>query len=170
MDDPAFAFILAKFLCLAAVYVVGLFIGVFFHELGHALAALLATSQRIGLEVGRSRRPWRLALGRLELRLGLAGFRNGFTRYDRAAVGKGRQLFVAASGPLASATACAACMLALERLAPGGWAWIVAVGLLVANLRILVVSLWPMEYRPDGAEGEVWLSDALDIWRLLRRR
>ncbi|EDY84223.1 hypothetical protein VDG1235_3854 [Verrucomicrobiia bacterium DG1235] len=50
----------------------------------------------------------------------------------------------------------------------GSWAWIVFLGLTVANFRILIVAVWPMEYRPNGPDGEVWLSDGLDVWRMWR--
>ncbi len=157
----------AKAVGLIAVYFSGLVLGTVLHELGHAFMALLATRQQVGVEIGRNARA-RARLGRLRVLFGAKGLRYGFTRYDRSAVSRGRQTLVALAGPLASLAGCVAFAWLAFASSPESWLWVLWLGLSIANFRILVVSLWPIAYRPDGPEGEVWLSDALDLWRLWR--
>jgi len=164
------ALILAKLLWLWAWYVAGIVGGVFLHELGHALAALWVTRQRVELEVGRAGGTVCWKLGRLELAFRARGLRYGATRYGRSAETRGRQALVALGGPLASALACFGFGWATVASVVGTWPWIAFLGLSVANFRILLVAIWPLAYRPDGPDGEEWLSDSLDLWRLWRRR
>lgn len=160
---------LAKLGGLVAAYAVGLCVGTLLHELGHALAALALTRQRVEVELGRGSvggREWRG--GRLGVRLGSWRVWTGATRYERAREGRGTQLAVALAGPAASFAATLVCVYGLAAQEAAGW-WAVAwLGGAAANFRILIVSAWPMEHRPDGAGGVVWLSDGLDAWRLWR--
>lgn len=160
-------FLIWKLLALFGVYLGGLVVATFLHELGHAVAALRVTTQRIALQVGRTG-CCSFSFGRLDISFSSRGLRYGFTRYDRTAVSRERQTVVAVCGPLASLIVCLACVFFALNSVSGEWIWILWIGLLVANFRILIVALWPMEYRPDGPEGEVWLSDALDVWRMWR--
>ncbi len=163
------ALVVAKLCGLIAAYGVGLCLGTLLHELGHAVAALVATRQRIALELGRGPGFKRLQLGRLGLALGPWRLWHGATRYDRRREPRGVQALVALAGPVASLAALAGGVIALQRWEIGSWLWVAALGFAAANFRILLVALWPIAYRPDGAEGEVWLSDGLDLWRLWRR-
>lgn len=162
--------VLGKFACLVVCYLSGIVGGVLLHEMGHALVALVATRQRVQLEVGSAGGACRCKLGRLALVFRARGLRYGATRYDREAVSRGRQAWVALGGPLASVAAVLLFGWLLVNSLIGDWAWVAWLGLLAANFRILIVAVWPMEYRPDGAAGEVWVSDGLDVWRLLRSR
>ncbi len=163
--------VILKFLWLAGCYGVGIGVAVVVHELGHAFASLLVTRQRIELQIGKrasDAKGWRV--GRLQVFWSPRGFHLGATRYDRTAVSRVRQMAVAAAGPLASFVFFAFFAVLMSRSLLGGWQWISFLGLSVANFRILIVALWPVAYRPHGPEGEVWLSDGLDFWRLWRGR
>ncbi|MDQ8204960.1 M50 family metallopeptidase [Pelagicoccus sp. SDUM812003] len=172
MDEAPLLWALVKFAWLGLVYWLGLGVAVVAHELGHAVMALLVTRQKVSLQVGQpaaGREGSIFTLGRLELRLSPRRFRYGFTRYDRAAESRARQTWVALAGPAASLLGCGLlAALATNTLVGSGW-WILWLGLFVSHFRILIVSVWPLEYRPQGAEGEVWLSDSLDIWRMWRK-
>ena len=157
----------------ALLFVVALFDGIYFgvllHELGHGVAALLATRQSISIQVGTSDRNVSLSMGRLRILLGLAGFRYGATRYDRSRETVGAQRWIIAGGPVASLIVTVVLGMSLGRLEAWSWIWVALFALFVANFRILIVSLWPIEYAfPDG-NGEVWLSDGLDFWRVGKR-
>lgn len=160
--------LIGKFACLLGCYLGGIVGGVFLHELGHALAALVATRQRLELEVGSAGGRWSFSLGRLWISARSRGLFYGVTRYDRGSVSRMRQTLVALGGPLASLAACLGFGWLTTQEVVGSWAWIVFLGLTVANFRILIVAVWPMEYRPNGPDGEVWLSDGLDVWRMWR--
>lgn len=152
---------------MVACYLGGIVSGVFLHELGHALMALLVTRQKVELEVGADGGRKVLRLGRLELVGRSQGLRYGATRYNRGTESRGTQAWVSAGGPVASLAAVLVFGWLLVDSVVGDWLWIVWLGLLAANFRIFIVSVWPMEYRPRGPGGEVWLSDGLDLWRLL---
>lgn len=147
----------------------GIYLGVLAHEFGHALVALLVTRQSIGLQVGRSRQPLMINLGRLSIALGLVGFRYGSTTYDRSRETSLTQRWVIAGGPIASFVVTVSLGISLWQFEPWGWVWIGLFGLFVANFRILIVSLWPMEHKAPGENGEIWLSDSLDFWRTGKR-
>lgn len=160
--------VIAKFLCLFASYIAGIVGGVFLHELGHSLAALLATRQRIALEVGTAGRRYSFVLGRLEIVVFSRGIKYGLTRYDRLGESRWSQTLVALGGPLASLAAVVGFAWLTTGEPVGSWSWITFFGMCVANFRILLTSLWPIEFRPHGPDGEVWLSDSLDLWRMWR--
>ncbi|MEM9160870.1 MAG: M50 family metallopeptidase [Verrucomicrobiota bacterium] len=164
------ALIVVKMLWFALTFVWGVYVGVVFHELGHSLAALLATRQKVELQVGTSEGRG-FSLGRLAVRLGIQGFRYGFTRYERANESVGKQAFVALCGPLATLAWGGACVWGALASAEDmtSFAWILWAGFFIANFRIFMVVVWPFEYRPNGPEGEVWLSDSLDVWRMLKK-
>lgn len=160
--------VLGKLLWLLIAYLLGLVGGVFLHELGHALAVLTVTKQSALLQIGRDERSEAVTIGRISLLCSWRGLRYGFTRYDREAEPIRKQIFVAACGPLASLFFSLTFLLAFAASEGGSWSWFGFLGLFVANLRILVTSLWPRPYHPDGSEGEAWLSDGLDIWHMWR--
>lgn len=162
--------IVGKFACLVACYLGGIVGGVFLHELGHAMAALLATRQRVEMEIGSAGKRGCLGLGRLNMVFRSQGLRYGATRYDRSVESRGTQAFVAVGGPLASLLATAFFVWVMVSSTLGSWGWIICLGLAIANFRILIVALWPIEYRPDGEDGDLWLSDGLDLWRLLTNK
>lgn len=162
--------LIGKFACLLACYLGGIVGGVFLHELGHALAALAFTRQRVAMEVGSAGKRGGFRLGRLELTLRSRGLRYGATRYDRSSESRATQVLVALGGPAASLLAFSLFVWMMVGALLGSWLWIAWLGLAVANFRILIVSVWPLEYRPDGEEGDAWLSDGLDVWRLVRKK
>lgn len=162
--------VLGKFLLLFAVYLAGIVVAVVLHELGHALAGLLATRQKMAVEIGRTGKSCSARLGRLNFRLSLKGLRYGATRYERDAEPIGRQIAVACGGPVASLAAVGVLAWLTAGAVVGSVIWICWLALCVANFRVLIVAIWPIEYRPEGSEGEVWASDGLDIWRMLRRK
>ena len=147
----------------------GVFVGVFLHELGHALVALVATRQRVVAQVGNSAAPLEWKFGRLTMRLGIKGFRYGFTEYDRESESLRTQMAVALGGPLVSLLIVALCGWWVFVTPLGTWLWIVGFGFFIANVRIAIVSLWPMRYRPFDDKDEIWLSDALDIWEMRKK-
>lgn len=161
--------IVAKALFFVAVLLDGVYIGVLFHELGHALVAFVFTKQPIEVQVGADDRNFEISLGRLNVKLGLRGFRYGATRYDRESESLGAQRWVILGGPAASLIATATFAASLQYFEVWSWLWLALFAFFVANFRILIVSLWPIEYlAPDGS-GETWLSDGLDFWRLGKR-
>jgi len=157
-------------LVLVLAYAAGLWLATLAHELGHGIAAAALTRQRVRLEVGSGRRAFSFSLGRVDFRFGSSGLRYGSASYERSRETWLRQLLVAAAGPLASAAAFAgfACLAGLA--AAGDWDWYLWLGLCLANFRILLVAVWPIELSRPGDSGEVLVSDGLDIWRLWRNR
>jgi len=162
--------LIGKFVVLLAAYLGGIVLGVLAHELGHAVMAFLVTRQKVELEVGSAGGRAKVSLGRLELCFRTRGLRYGVTRYDRAVESRGKQAWVAVGGPVASVLAVVLFGWLLVNAVVGSWIWILWLGLMVANFRILIVAIWPIEYRPNGTTGEVWVSDGLDLWRLLRSK
>ena len=165
-----YGLIAGKLVFFVFAFVCGIYGGVFFHELGHALGALIGTKQTVELQVGTGSRPVSFELGRLKVLLGLKGFRYGFTRYDRTRENLGVQVFVAALGPLATLLWGAFCFAWVYFTPIKEWTWIAGTACFIANFRILMVVLWPFEYRPYADRDDVWLSDTLDVWRMLKRR
>lgn len=160
--------VLLKGLLFVAALFDGIYLGVLVHEMGHALVALLGTRQSIVLQVGTDDRNVRFSVGRLTAFLGLAGFRYGATHYDRSRESVRVQRWVIAGGPIASLCVTVGLGLSLWRFEPWSWIWVALFAFFVANFRILIVSLWPIEHlSPDGS-GAVWLSDGLDFWRVGR--
>jgi len=147
----------------------GIYLGVLIHELGHAVMALLVTRQTVKLKVGRSREPFKVNWGRLSMELGIAGFWYGSTSYDRSRESASTQRWVVVGGPLASFVATVAFGASLWQFEPWGWIWIALMAFFVANVRILITALWPMEYPNPHDPNEIWLSDSLDFWRLGKR-
>lgn len=162
-------FLVLKVLLFVVALLDGIYLGVLVHELGHALIALVATSQSIKLKVGQSQQPVELRLGRLTIELAISGFRYGSTSYDRSLEAISTQRWIIAGGPVASLIVTACLGLSLWRFEPWSWIWIALFGLFVANFRILFTALWPMEYRNPKNREEVWLSDSLDFWRIGKR-
>ncbi len=163
-----------EFLILKAIWFIlalldGVYIGVLVHELGHAAVALLRTKQAVTVKVGRSREPLQLKWGRLTMELSIAGFQYGSTTYDRSLESKSIQRWVIAGGPAASFFATLAFGYSLWNFEPWSWIWIALLAFFVANLRILITALWPMEYPSPENPEEVWVSDSLDFWRLGKR-
>lgn len=162
--------ILWKLALFVLAFVGGLYLGVLFHELGHATVALLATRLPVELQVGTNDAAPGARLARLTMKLGLRGFRYGFTRYDRAAVSRGRQTAVALGGPAATLVWAGLLVWWALSSTPGSWVWIIGAAFFIANFRILMVVTWPFEYHPYKDKDEVWLSDTLDVWRLWRAK
>lgn len=166
--DGHLIIIIAKFALLAFSYGISLFLCVFLHELGHSLAAWALTRQQVRLSVGTSDSGLAFGAGRLVVRFSLGGFRYGLTEYDRSIEPRGVQIAVAAMGPIASLLGLAVGFYAIAYIPFRLWWWIPGLAFFVANFRILLVALLPLEYRPRKDSDEVWLSDSLDIWRMLR--
>ncbi|MBC2605132.1 M50 family metallopeptidase [Pelagicoccus albus] len=160
----------AKFLFLILCYALGIVGGVFLHELGHALVALCVTRQPIEMEIGKGPKCVSFGVGRLRIRLSLRGLRYGLTRYDRGRETRGRQALVALGGPMASLAALIGFGALTVNSQVGEWVWIFGLAATIANFRIFIVAIWPIEYRPEGEGGQVWLSDGLDLWHLLRSK
>lgn len=161
--------IVLQFLVFAASFVSGLFVSLVIHELGHAIAAVALTKQKVIAQIGTSERPFQIVMGRLNLRLSIGGFRYGWTEYDRSVESRGTQVFVALCGPLVTVVLAAFCSVWVYSLPVFSWLWLIALGFIVANLRILVTSLLPLKMRNPQNKDEEWLSDSLDIWRLLKK-
>ncbi len=159
--------ILGKILVFLGAFFDGLYLSILFHELGHGIAAVLVTRQKVVSKVGTSKDSPGFSLGRLRIELGLKGFQYGFTYYERDRESRFRQILVALGGPLASIIIALLCAWWVLDTTLGGWLWVIGFACFVANIRILLVSLWPIKYRPFPDKDEVWLSDTLDIWRML---
>ena len=162
-------FAILKALLFVAALLDGVYLGVLAHELGHAIVALVLTRQNVTVKVGTLGEVAGLSMGRLTLRLGLKGFRYGSTSYDRQMESVERQRFIILGGPCVTLFLTIAFGLSLARFEPWGWAWVALMGFFVANLRILVVSLWPIAYQAPDGSGEIWKSDTLDFLTLGKR-
>lgn len=158
----------------------------FLHELGHAIPALIFTSEVVEVRVGNmdqevmdeeamdredtpvteredNQKPAWSTLGRFHWDCSFRGSFQGFTGYDRESLGRGALLAVIAGGPLVSLLLCGfGGWLALE-VAEGIWERIAAIGFLCANLIVTLRSIVPVTLR-NGAS-----SDALDFWKTLRK-
>lgn len=162
--------VLGKIAFLIAAYVLGIVVGVILHELGHALVALLATRQRVAVEIGTGGREVKLRVWRLDCVLRGKGLRYGATRYVRNRESTGRQIAVALGGPLASLASVVGFGWLVTRSLVGNWEWIGWLGLCVASFRIFIVSVWPIRYRSSEDPGAEWESDGLDIWQMWKKR
>lgn len=159
-------FLVLKVLLFVFALLDGIYLGVLVHELGHALVALSLTGQSVKLKVGLSKQPVKLDWGRMLIELGIVGFRYGSTTYDRSQETSKTQRWIVAGGPIASLFVTASLGMSLFRFEAWSWIWIALLGFFVANFRILITALWPMEYRNPQKPEEVWLSDSLDFWRM----
>lgn len=157
-------FLVLKVLLFAFALLDGIYLRVLVHEFGHALVALCLTGQSVRLKVGLSKQPVKLDWGRMSIELGIAGFRYGSTTYDRSQETSKTQRWIVAGGPIASLFVTATLGISLYRFETWSWIRIAALAFFVANLRILITALWPMEYRNPQKPEEVWLSDSLDFW------
>ncbi len=140
------------------------------HELGHAIPALLLTSEVVELRVGKLDRErmvdetakWRKR-GRLRWVCSFRGSFHGFTGYDRDALSRAALLVVIAGGPLVSGLACGfaawLCLDAFEET----WQVMVAASFLCANAILFLRSAIPVRLR----DGEP--SDGLDFWETSRK-
>ncbi len=164
MEYPVF-----KALLFFVSLVDGIYLGVLMHELGHAIAALIVTRQSIRVKVGTGEGLFGFSAGRLQVSLGLAGFRYGSTEYERGRESIGAQRFVIVGGPLMTLALTCGLAASLWQFEAWGWIWIALFGFFVANFRILFVSLWPIRYTAPDGSGEVWLSDSLDFWETGKR-
>tara|TARA_B110000037_G_scaffold212245_1_gene264812 strand:- start:164 stop:682 length:519 start_codon:yes stop_codon:yes gene_type:complete len=169
VDSPTYILIFTKAAVLLVAYLLSIGLGVLIHELGHAAMALLLTKQTVSLRVGNSETAKKIRFGRLELTLSLRGFRYGSTSYDRSQESLSTQIIVALSGPLGSLLAIVFAFIFVSTVSREGVLWLLLLSFFVANFRILLVALWPIKYRPNKESDEVWLSDGLDIWRMLRQ-
>ncbi len=167
MDTPLLVLV-AKLAVLFVSYGICLFLCVLLHELGHALAAWILTKQRVLLSVGSKISDNVFRFGRLEVSVGLSGYRYGCTQYDRSEEKTWVQVAVALMGPTASLFGLALGFAAITFVRLDSWWWIPGLAFFVANFRILLVDLLPLEYRPRKGSDEVWLSDSLDVWRMIR--
>ncbi|MCH6258283.1 hypothetical protein MLD52_17105 [Puniceicoccaceae bacterium K14] len=170
MEGASNGEIFLKLTILLVCYPLGLVVSVFVHELGHSMAALAVTKQPIHLAIGKGELLERISIGRLSVHASWRGMQFGSTRYDRSLESRNTQLLIALGGPLLTVLLAVSLGWFLKDIPLGGWQGLSSLALFVANFRILIVSLWPMEYRPNSDGEEIWLSDALDIWRLLRRK
>jgi len=162
-------FAILKFLLFLTALLDGVYLGVLAHELGHAIVALVLTRQNVTVKVGALREVVGFSMGRLTLKLGLKGFRYGSTAYDRQVESVSRQRWIILGGPSMTLFLTIAFGLSLFRFEPWGWIWVALMAFFVANLRILIVSLWPIAFlAPDGS-GEIWKSDMLDFISLGKR-
>ncbi len=162
-------FAILKALVFVASLLDGIYLGVIAHELGHALVALTLTSQNVRIKVGTSAALLNFNINRLSISLGLAGFRYGATSYDRSQEPIATQRYVILGGPIASLVLTIAFGASLWQFEPWSWLWVILFGFFVANFRILIVSIWPMQYKAPDGSGDVWLSDSLDFWRMGKR-
>ena len=149
-----------------------------FHELGHAIPALILTEEvvevRIGVSsvedlrgtVAESQKPegeptWR-NFGRLRWACNFHASFQGFTGYDREALGRWALLAVIAGGPLFSCLACGlGAWLTLE-VFELTWQKLVAATFLCSNLIVFLRSTVPVTLN----SGEP--SDGLDFWKTWR--
>ena len=92
-------FAILKALLFVASLLDGVYLGVFAHELGHAIVALALTLPDCNGKGGNAREVVGLSLGRLTLKLGLKGFRYGSTSYDRQVESVKRQRWIILGGP-----------------------------------------------------------------------
>lgn len=142
---------------------------VLWHELGHAVMALILTRGPVEARVGTDHDgPLWLSVGRLRVVLGLLPFAGGQCGYDSDTLWRGRhEAWIAVTGPFASALA--ALGLATLALALGSADELsVRVLVLGAGAAFLhtVASILPIRYAlGSGAAGGE--SDGLAVWRIL---
>ena len=141
---------------------------VVWHELGHAVAALLLTRGPVEARVGAEESPFWFSAGRLRVVISPLPLAGGECRYDDATLDRGRdEAWIAAAGPLASALA--AGLLTALALALGSaddpLVTVAVVGAQVAALQT-IMTLLPIRYAlGSGAAGAE--SDGLALRRIL---
>jgi len=161
--------IFLQVLVFALALAIGWVVALFVHELGHATAAIALTRQDVRLQLGSGDRARRWSVGRLRIAIGFQGLRYGWTEYDRSLESRGVKIVVALCGPLATVVLIVLAALLIRQEPSRSLIWLADLGLIVANFRILVTSLLPLKMsNPDNPEEE-WLSDSLDVWRLLKK-
>ena len=125
--------------CLALVVAAPLVMLV--HELGHAVAALLLTRDRVVVQTGR-RSFVTVRLGRLTLALGPAGLQAGAC-WHMAPDSPRAEAAIAAAGPLASVASASIAATACLLLAPTRAITLVLAALAVLALLDAIGNLWP---------------------------
>lgn len=148
------------------------------HELGHAIPALLLTSEEVELQVGRnspgrkeengqlsieadnvvmSWRKW----GRLRWSCSFPSGFEGFTGYDRESLGKGALLLVIAGGPVVSGLASGLGAWLTFEVLEGTWERVSTLAFVCANFNLFLRSIVPVMLE-NGKP-----SDGLDFWKSL---
>lgn len=146
-----------------AGFLIGLWIHVALHEVGHALAGILAGQRVFGAGLGR----WRLERGQHRWRLRRSATRSGLGGFvalapvDPSADSRWRQCVYLSGGVLMNLGVAAAGFACLRLTTPGaGWVALLT-GFSLAALMLGVVNLLP--FRSHG-----WHTDGLAMWLLLR--
>jgi len=165
---PSPLIFLAAFLIFQAGLLVAGPLATLAHEAGHALAALLLARGPVEVELGQGRARLRLRLGRLGLRVGTVRLGLGFCRYPKTALSCRRVVLIVLAGPAVSLLVAAALLGVLVAPGSGLLAGFGALLGFYANLRVLVGALLPAA-GPGGREARtLTVSDAQDVWRILR--
>tara|TARA_Y100001934_G_scaffold252301_1_gene316227 strand:+ start:837 stop:1361 length:525 start_codon:yes stop_codon:yes gene_type:complete len=144
-------------------------VATFLHEMGHALLALLLTSEPVQTRMGASFEKPLFRLGRLGVAFSFRRGFSGFTGYDRESLGKGALLAVIAAGPVVSASGAAASVWTLSAWGDI-YVWrVVGAAFLIVNAIVFLKSAAPAVLRGNEDFPEGGLSDGLDFWREMRR-
>ena len=136
---------------------------VFWHEVGHALVALVLTRGSVQMVAGFEGPGFRMSLRRLTVWVGTRGG-GGYCLHEDTT--PGRSALIAAAGPAATLVL-AVLALGLNRtLLPGdGLVDDLLLGAVIANLFTLLATVYP-DSRRDG-HGQVWTSDGLLVIKAL---
>ncbi|WP_162051446.1 tetratricopeptide repeat protein [Pontibacter pamirensis] len=170
MDDVSVVFLVLAFLVVITRPLTSLF-----HELGHAIPAILLTGHKVSVYIGSygdTRRGVRLSLGLLEIwfRYNFFSWRLGLCVPSAKDVSVNKQIIYILAGPIASSViAVTACYFTFA-LDLHGAVKLILIVFLGCSLVDLIVNLVPSSTPIALADGSKTYNDGYKLMQLLNRR
>jgi len=145
-----------------------------FHELGHAIPALMFTSKKVEVYVGsygNSAKTLKLNLGRLimYLKFNLFNWNIGLCRQEEATKKIWQRVLIIIGGPIASLLIAIPIILNLEALKGNSTFFFLAIIFIAAATIDLIVNLIPASQALNMDGGGAAYSDGYQLWAIIQR-
>lgn len=153
---------------LGTTYIIAKPLALLWHELGHALAALLISKERVTVIIGNQENAMHLSISkRFQLFIDLKARDKGFCHYAKSKLSLQQQLYTVSAGPLASlAFISLALFLMTIPIAAGLIGKMVLAIFIYTHLRIFLLSTLPSSHLIS--KSGTFVSDGSTIINLFR--
>lgn len=147
----------------------------FFHELGHAIPALIFTEKQVEVFVGSygdKSKTLNIKLGRLlmHLKINLFNWNIGLCRHEKAPDSTWKRVLIIIGGPIASLLIAVPLILNLEALKSNSTIFFLAIIFIAAATIDLIVNLIPMSQAMNMDGGGASYSDGYQLLALFQRK